>query len=149
MIPLADLLTRGSEDAEAQLAAMCLELGVLLLPDHEGALLQGAFVERRPIPRAQYLELARSWEQFDRAFAPATASARDLALGQLERFVKWAGVARNDAPDILVSLGEDAWDEWLDAIGLTRQHGERAAEALIECLLRDPRPHGRSREPGR
>lgn len=164
---LAHLLTTGSADAEAQLSALRQELGILLFPDHEGALLRGAFVQRRPIPRSQYLEFARSWEKFDRAFAPAAKTESEFALAQLERFVKRAAIAgdlgdhilfviergdvveRSDAPDILVSLGDDAWDEWLDAIGLTREHGEEAAGTLKERLLQDPHLHGQSPGPDR
>ncbi|MFT5354165.1 MAG: hypothetical protein ACI9KE_001366 [Polyangiales bacterium] len=160
MSTLADLLISGDQDAQAQLDAVCVEFGVRLVPDHEGALLRGAFVQRRRVPPSQYLELARSWEQFDRAFAPAEAATHTFAMGQLEGFVKSTGIAgdlgdhilfvveREGAPDVLISLGDDAWDEWLASIQRGRVDGHAAASLLREYLQRDPHPHARSQEQG-
>lgn len=160
MMPtLADLFVSGHPDAEAQLNALCVELRVRLLPDHEGALLRGAFTERRPVPASQYLELARSWEQFDRAFAPVESREHAFAMGQLEHFVKRSGIAgdlgdhvlfvveREAEADVLISLGDDAWDDWLATIERTRADGEAAALPLRAHLQRDLRPRGQAQEP--
>ena len=160
MQTLAELLTGGHPDAERRLDTLCAELGIRLVPDHEGALLHGAFVQRRNVAPSQYLELARSWEQFDRAFAPADKVERAYALTQLQRFVERTGIAgdlgdhilfvieREGAADILVSLGDEHWDDWLATIPKERSDGDAAALRLREYLQRDPRPRARSREPG-
>lgn len=152
MTTLAERLEKGAADATGEFQKLSADLGVRLIADHEGALLRGAFVERRPVPAAQYLELARSWEQFDRAFAPATDTAEAYALAQLALFVRRSGiagdlgdhilfvVARAGAPDVLVSLGDDAWDDWLASIQRCRMDGHAAADRLREHLQQGPRP---------
>lgn len=158
MTTLAQLFASGHPDAAERLTVLCIELNLRLIPDHEGALLSGAFVERRPVPSSQYVELARSWEKFDRAFAPAETARVNFAMRQLERFVRRSCIAgdlgdhilfvvEGDDADILVSLGDDAWDDWLATLGRTRADGSVAALRLREHLQRDPRLHAPAPEP--
>ncbi|MFK8002355.1 MAG: hypothetical protein AB8H86_22360 [Polyangiales bacterium] len=159
MPTLAQLFVSGHPSAEEQFNALCATFALRLEPDHEGALLTGAFVERRPVPSSQYVELARSWEQFDRAFAPAEPREHSYALGQLACFVERSCIAgdlgdhvlfiveRDTAPDILVSLGDDAWDDWLATLQRTRADGSVAALRLREHLQRDPRLRAQAPEP--
>lgn len=158
MPTLAELFATGHPDAARVLADLCTELSLRLVPDHEGALLSGAFVERRPVPSSQYVELARSWEKFDRAFAPAKTEDVDVAMRQLSRFVTRSCIAgdlgdhvlfvvEGNDTDILISLGDDAWDDWLSTIQRTRTDGNVAALRLREHLQRDPRLHAQAPEP--
>ena len=154
---VAALLKRSGGDTELQVGfdALCATHGVWMLPDHEAVHLHGWFVANRPIPRSRYLELARSWEQFDRAFDRAPASLAGVARARLAGFFQALGLAGDIGDDHLfvIALGAQdvvfsAGDEWaLFARSLPCPAGDDVR--FRERLRRGLHPRGQSPAPGR
>jgi hypothetical protein len=87
----ADTLAR----AVAQLRTLQGEHNVALLDDHDPSLADGFYVARGAPPEpARLREIMRSWERFDRAFAPCpTSEERALIDTRVWPFLVAAGLA--------------------------------------------------------
>jgi hypothetical protein len=122
--------------AQALWMAATARLGVAVLPDHEGELFEGVLVPREEaLSPTAVGELARSWEQLDRAYGPCED---DDLRDELEEKVRELATTTGLTADLgdthlfvlLGSQGEAAavgrWtsDGWDELVGAHRDDAE-------------------------
>ncbi len=99
-------------DARSLLTAVCDAHAICLATDHEGDLFEGTYGSPRTVAPRLCVELARSWEQFDRAFTPIQDAQVATSLDdQLDAFLAATGLPRCLGDDHLFvfSLPPSPW----------------------------------------
>lgn len=162
MTPLLRALEEDDPSAQSLFDAACESAGIELLPDHDPETFEGV-LQGEALGAARVENLARSWEQLDRAYAPSERDVAQLVTRRLAEFVAATGLALDLGDDhlfvfdegaMIASLPGESWD--VIAAEHCRQRGLSgpprvalralgpAMDAFRSRLRRGPRPRGRS-----